>query len=146
MKQMVVIGCDHAGYPLKQELVIFLREMGFEVKDVGTHSTDSCDYPIFARDLCQVVVEEGVPGILICGSGIGMSMTANRIKGIRAALCMNEYMARMSRRHNNANVLCLGARIIGIDLAREMVRVFLEEKFEGGRHLRRIRLMDGVSF
>ncbi len=143
MEKRVIMGCDHAGYPLKIDLLSFLREKGVEVEDVGTHSTTSCDYPVFAKKLCERVLEDdGIVGILICGSGIGMSMAANRFKGIRAALCMNEYMARMSRRHNNANILCLGARILGIDVAKAIVEVFLEETFEGDRHLRRINLMD----
>ncbi len=142
MDNKLVIGSDHAGYPMKRELLSFLEEMGIDVEDVGTDSIASCDYPIFAKKLCERVLEKEIYGILICGSGIGMSMAANRFKGIRAALCMNEYMARMARRHNDANVLCLGARILGIDVAKAIVEVFVKEGFEGERHLRRINLMD----
>ena len=142
MKKKIIIGSDHAGYSLKEELKKYLKGKGYESLDVGCHSEESCNYPEFAYKLCQQVLDNSCLGILICGSGIGMSISANRIKGIRAALCVNEYMARMSRRHNNANVLCLGARVIGSDLAVSIVDSFLEEEFEGGRHEKRINLIE----
>ncbi len=142
MEKKVVLGSDHAGYPLKEKVKELLINKGYEIIDVGCNTPTSCDYPEFAKKLCKEVLKLSALGILICGSGIGMSICANRTKGIRAALCFNEYMARMSRRHNNANVLCLGARVIGEDVATAIVESFLQEKFEGGRHLRRIELMD----
>ena len=136
----IAIGSDHAGYPMKELLKSSIRELGHEVKDFGTLTEDSCDYPDYGE-----MVGEGVKsgdyeqGVLVCGTGIGMSMVANKIPGIRAALCCNLYMAEMSRRHNDANVLVIGGRVIGVDLAREMVRLFLATEFEGGRHERRIK-------
>lgn len=140
MPKTVYIAADHGGLTLKQEIAKHLENNGFSVQDLGTHSGESCDYPIFAHALCENVVREDHPGILICGTGIGMSMAANKCHGIRAALCANEYMARMSRRHNDANVLCLGERVLGIDLAKSIVDAFLESGFDGGRHQRRIEL------
>ena len=110
--------------------------------DVGTDTTASCDYPVFAFKLCDLVLEKNCLGVLVCGSGIGMSMAANRRAGIRAALCANEYMARMTRLHNNANVLCLGERWAGPGLAQSITEAFLQTRFEGGRHQRRIELFD----
>ncbi|MFW6005110.1 MAG: ribose 5-phosphate isomerase B [Desulfonatronovibrionaceae bacterium] len=140
-KPLLFFGSDHAGIHLKIKLIGLLEE-DFQCIDVGTRDAASCDYPIYAFELGRQVLKHDAQGILICGSGIGMSMTANRIKGIRAALCLNEYMARMSRMHNKANVLCLGERIVGPGLAESIARVFLGTGFEGGRHERRIHLMD----
>ena len=137
----IIFGSDHAGLGLKKELMAYLQP-GYEIIDVGTKDTTSCDYPVYAHKLCQEVLSKQTLGILICGSGIGMSITANRHPGIRAALCLNEYMARMARMHNDANVLCLGDRIIGVELAKSIVDAFLETNFEGGRHLRRIELIE----
>lgn len=142
MGKKIIIGSDHAGYVLKERLKEFLVAKGYDVNDVGCHEEKSCDYPEFAEALCKGVLNNSCLGILICGSGIGMSISANRIKGIRAALCFNEYMARMSRRHNDANVLCLGARVIGEDVAISIVETFVSEGFEGGRHQRRIDLIE----
>ena len=142
---LLVFGSDHAGFHLKQTLTEHLQGRGFEIVDVGTHTLDSCDYPAIAAKLAEKVLAEKALGVLICGSGIGVSMTANRFHGIRAALCTNEYMARMSRMHNDANVLCLGERIIGVDLAKGILDAFLATSFEGDRHLRRINLIDTVS-
>ncbi|MFN3599690.1 MAG: ribose 5-phosphate isomerase B [Aquificaceae bacterium] len=142
----IAIGSDHAGYPLKEKIKEFLLSKGYKVLDFGTESTGSTDYPLFARDVCLVVQRgEAQRGILVCGTGIGMSITANKFRGIRAALCLNEYMARMSRKHNDANVLCLGDRIIGDDLALAIVEVWLLTDFEGGRHERRVRLIKEVE-
>jgi ribose 5-phosphate isomerase B len=140
----IVFGADHAGFNLKSILKEHLGT-GREIVDVGTHSPDSCDYPEIAAKLARMVLERRALGILICGSGIGVSITANRFPGIRAALCSNEHMARMSRIHNDANVLCLGERIIGVDLAKAIATAFLEAGFEGGRHQRRVDLIDAQT-
>lgn len=144
MSTPVIIGSDHAGFGLKQHLATYAATLGFTPVDVGCDAPVSCDYPLFAGKLCDMVLEKGCLGILICGSGVGMSMAANRRKGIRAALCCNEYMARMSRLHNNANVLCLGERLVGIGLAEAIAEAFLLSQFEGGRHQRRIDLFDSL--
>jgi ribose 5-phosphate isomerase B len=137
----IVFGSDHAGFGLKDILLKHLAGR-FETVDVGAHSLESCDYPVMAGKLAVEVLSRNATGILICGSGIGVSITANRFEGIRAALCANEYMARMSRMHNDANVLCMGERIIGVDLAKAITDAFLETDFEGGRHQRRVDLID----
>lgn len=139
----LAIGSDHAGYELKSMLKDYLTNRGIEVVDVGTHSLASCDYPRFARDLCGMIQNKQVEyGVLVCGTGIGMSMSANRYRGIRAALCANEYHARMSKAHNDSNVLCLGSRVIGSELALSILAAWLETGFEGDRHLRRVNLID----
>ncbi|GFM38380.1 ribose 5-phosphate isomerase B [Desulfovibrio psychrotolerans] len=143
MSKKVIIGSDHAGFALKEVLVRHLESLGYTVSDAGPESAQSCDYPVFARKVCDMVLAEEVPGILICGTGIGMSMAANRQPGIRAALCTNEFHARATRQHNNANVLCLGERVTGPGVAMELARIFLETPFEGGRHQRRIDIFEG---
>ncbi len=140
----VILGSDHAGYPLKEKCLTHLREAGYACEDVGTHSSASCDYPRFAALACRKVLDTGFPGLLICGTGLGMSMSANRFPGIRAALCCDEYLARMARQHNNANVLCLGARVMEEDMALAVLDSFLRTEFEGGRHEDRVRLMDDL--
>ena len=135
---VVHLASDHAGHALKDLIARELARLGFTVTDHGTDSGESCDYPVFAHKLCDAVLTENGRGILVCGSGIGMSMAANRHDGIRAALCTTELHARLSRLHNDANVLCLGARITGEELALAIVVAFLETTFEGGRHQRRI--------
>lgn len=142
MSKIVCIGSDHAGLALKNILVPFLNGLGYTVEDMGPATTDSCDYPVYAEKVCAKVLETGMPGILICGTGIGMSMAANRHQGIRAALCTNEFHARLTRQHNNANVLCLGERVTGPGIAMELAKLFLETPFEGGRHQRRVDLFD----
>ena len=132
------IASDHAGLHLKSALVEYLSTVGFQAEDVGTYSGESCDYPDFAHRLCQKVLETGGKGILICGTGIGMSIAANRHEGIRAALCTHEFHAEATRAHNNANVLCLGERITAPGLACLLARIFLTTEFEGGRHAGRI--------
>lgn len=135
----IAIGSDHGGYQLKEHLVAKLSAEGFEISDLGTNSDESVDYPDFAEQVCRRVLDgEADIGILVCGTGIGMSMAANRHRGIRAALCHNEYSARMSREHNNANVLCLGDRVIGPGLAESIVAVWITTQFSGGRHQTRI--------
>ncbi len=135
----VVVGSDHGGLDLKIVLVDELEKSGVSVINVGTDSTESSDYPDFAAKVADVILKGDADlGLLICGTGIGMSIAANRYDGIRAALAGNEFMARMARRHNNANVLVLGGRVTGLELAKEILKAFLEETFEGGRHQRRI--------
>ncbi|MBQ2915960.1 MAG: ribose 5-phosphate isomerase B [Clostridia bacterium] len=137
----IVIASDHAGYDLKEKIKKYLAENGYEVTDCGTNSTDSCDYPEFANKLCLAIKDDPeMKGILICGTGIGMSMAANRHSHIRAALCHNEFTARLTRQHNNANVLCMGARTIGEELAFETMKAFLDTEFMGGKHERRINM------
>ncbi len=139
----IAIGADHGGYDLKEEIKRLLQEEGHQVEDFGCDSPESVDYPNYGKQVAQAVAEGRFDrGILICGTGIGMSITANRFRGIRAALCHELFTARMSRAHNDANILCLGARVIGPGLAREMVKVWLETPFDGGRHERRICMID----
>lgn len=139
----IAIGSDHGGYEYKEQIVTHLKEKGYECVDVGTYSTDSCDYPVIARAVTtKITTGEADRGILICGTGIGMSIVANKVKGIRAALCGDTFSARASRAHNNSNVLCLGERVIGINLAMDIVDIWLESKFEGGRHQRRVDMME----
>ncbi|MCK5063758.1 MAG: ribose 5-phosphate isomerase B [Candidatus Fermentibacteraceae bacterium] len=142
----VVLASDHAGYPLKCELVGWLKdEKGLDIEDLGPFSTDSVDYPDYAAALCRYMLDNSADlGILICNSGLGMSMTANRFRGIRAALCLFPRMAYYARHHNNANVLVLGGGIISAFQAKEIVDVFLSEEFDGGRHSRRTDKMDTV--
>lgn len=135
----IAIGCDHGGIGLKAEIVPLLQELGHMVDDKGCYSTDSVDYPDFAKAVCAQVQNNSCErGILICGTGVGMSMVANRFEGIRAALGNELFTARMSREHNDANVLCLGARVVGPGLAAEIVRAWVSTEFAGGRHQRRI--------
>lgn len=140
----IIIGSDHAGLSLKSGLVLHLSALGYTVLDMGTNSTESCDYPLIAQKVCTEVLERKGLGILICGTGIGMSMAANKINGIRAALCTSEFQARATREHNNANVICLGERVTGPGLALSMVDLFLNTDFMGDRHLRRIRQFDNT--
>ena len=139
MSRRVAVGADHAGVDLKDALAASLRGRGFEVHDCGTSGHDSVDYPDFAHAVCEdVAAGRSELGLLVCGTGLGMSMAANRHRGVRAALCAEPYSARMTRMHNDANVLCLGARVVGVGLAEEILDVFLATAFEGGRHARRV--------
>lgn len=143
---MIAIGCDHGGFALKQEVMRHLDELGLAYKDFGTYSEESCDYPIYGEAVARAVADgECERGILICGTGIGISISANKVKGIRAALCGDCYSAEMTRRHNDANVLALGAGITGPNLAKRMVEVFLNTEFEGGRHARRVAQLDAIQ-
>ncbi len=140
----IAIASDHAGFRLKNILKSHFKEHDFN--DVGTHSEDSCDYPDFARLAGEeVAAGRADAGIVICGTGIGISIAANKVKGVRAALCTNEFMAEMSRRHNNANVLALGARVIGEDLAVRIAEVWLNTGFDGGRHERRVEKIGKIE-
>lgn len=135
---MIAIGCDHGGYELKLEIKKYLDEKGIEYKDIGCDG-EPCDYPDIAKEVCDLVLNnEAEKGILICGTGIGISMAANKIKGIRAALCTDTYMAKFTRLHNDANVLCMGGRVLGGGVAIEITEAFLTTGFEGGRHQRRV--------
>ena len=139
---MIAICSDHGGYLLKEEIKKHLKEKGYEFKDFGTDSTASCDYPVYAEKVCRAVQSgECEKGILICGTGIGMSMCANKCKGIRAAVCGDHFSAEFTRKHNNANVLCLGARVIGAGVAMQLVDIFLTTEYEGGRHEKRVEMM-----
>ncbi len=136
---MIAIGCDHAGYPLKEEIRAYLEKQGIAYEDVGAYSLDSVDYPVHAKKACDLVVSGTCEkAILCCGTGVGISIAANKVKGIRAACCSDYFSAKYTRLHNDANALCLGARVIGTGLALELVDVFLNTPFEGGRHQRRV--------
>ncbi len=135
----IAIASDHGGLKLKEHLKKHLADKGFEIIDHGTHSEESCDYPDYAKKLCRDVAEgKAEKGILVCGTGIGMSITANKCKGIRAALCADVFSAKMSREHNDANVLCMGERTIGFGLAEMIADTWLASEFLGGRHARRV--------
>ena len=141
--EKVIIASDHAGFALKTALIQHLQKQGHHVTDMGTEAATSCDYPDSAKKVTDILLKDKESfGILICGSGIGMSMAANKVSGIRAALATCEFHARACREHNNANVLCLGERVTGVGVATDLVDIFLRTKFEGGRHLRRIELFD----
>jgi ribose 5-phosphate isomerase B len=147
MKQnKITIGCDHAGYELKLKVIDHLKSRGIEVIDVGTHSTDSCDYPNIAHAVCKNI-QDGVTelGILVCGTGIGMSMAANKHRGIRAAACSDTFSARLTRVHNDANVLCFGERVVGMGLAIDLVDNFIDAEFEGGKHQKRVDLITAIE-
>jgi ribose 5-phosphate isomerase B len=142
----LVIGSDHAGFPLKEEIKKHLDERGLEYEDVGTYDTKSCDYPVYAEKLCgKITSGECYRGILCCGTGIGMSICANKVNGIRAAACSDCFSAKFTRAHNDANVLCLGARVVGAGLADELVDLFIDTEFEGGRHQRRVDLITEIE-
>ena len=135
----VALGADHAGWELKEALKSWLMEAGYQVLDFGTHSPDSVDYPDYAQQVGEAVAVGKVDrGVLVCGTGIGMTMAANKIPGVRAALCGDAFTSRMSREHNDANVLALGGRLTDADLGRDILKVWLETDFAGGRHARRV--------
>ena len=142
----ITVGCDHAGLNLKKIVIAHLEERGFEVLDVGTHSTDSCDYPQIAHELCKNIQDGKTElGILVCGTGIGMSMAANKHRGIRAAACSDTFSARLTRVHNDANVLCFGERVVGMGLALDLVDAFVDAEFEGGKHQRRVDMITQIE-
>ena len=135
----IAFGCDHGGFPAKEELFNYLTKNGYEIKDFGTFSTDSCDYPEYAEAVCKSVLSgESEKGVLICGTGIGMSIVANKIKGIRCAHVTDLFSAEMTRKHNDTNVIALGARITETDMIIKLVETFLTTEFEGGRHAIRV--------
>lgn len=136
------IGNDHAAVDMKFEIVKYLEESGYEVVNFGTDTNDSCDYPVYGEKVARAVANgEADRGILICGTGVGISLAANKVKGIRAAVCSESVTARFSRLHNDANILAFGARIVGAETAKDMVNVWLNTEFEGGRHQRRVDLI-----
>ncbi len=142
----IAFACDHAGYALRSLVLGWLREEGHEVLDEGTYSEESCDYPDFAMKVARRVARgEAERGIVVCATGIGMAMAANKVRGVRAALCNDLYTARYSRLHNDANVLAMGARVVGPGLAEEILRVWMETPFEGGRHSRRLEKLAGIE-
>ncbi len=134
LTQTITIGSDHGGFRLKNEIINHLQKLGYEVSDFGCYNTDSCDYPLIAKDVAKEVLKTNGKGILVCGTGIGMSITANRFEGIRASHCTDTFTARMTRMHNDSNILCLGERITGSGLALDIVDIWLKTPFEGGRH------------
>ncbi len=141
---MIALGCDHGGYDLMQEVKAHLEERGLEYKDYGTYSKESCDYPVFAKKVGKAI-QDGVcdKGILICGTGIGISITANKMKGIRAACCSDTFTAKATREHNNANIIAFGGRVVGPGLAIDIVDAFLDTPFSNGeRHIRRIEQIE----
>ncbi len=142
----IAIGSDHAGFEYKERIRAALKERGIEVLDCGTHSNSPVDYPLFIRPVAEAVSRgEADRGIVLGGSGNGEAMVANRVRGVRCALCWNEISARLARQHNDANVISLGQRMMPLELALEIVRIWLETPFEGGRHQRRIELIDAVG-
>ncbi len=144
---LIALASDHAGFELKEHLKDFLRSVGEEFIDVGCYSTESVDYPEFGRKAALMVAsKECDRAILVCGTGLGMSIVANRVPGVRAALCYHVLTARLSREHNDSNVLCLGGRIIGNILAEEIVKTWLNTSFEGGRHQKRIDMIDQAGY
>lgn len=142
----IAIGADHGGYELKESIKKHLEEIGgYEIADCGTYSTDSVDYAAIAYKVGTTVTSENILGILCCGTGIGISMAANKVKGVRAACCSDYFSAKFTRLHNDANILCLGGRVLGAGLANELVDVFLTTEFEGGRHQRRIDQITAIE-
>ena len=137
----IIIGSDHGGFNLKQEVIKRLNTLNYEVLDLGCYTQESCDYPVIAKAVAKEVLNSNCKGILICGTGIGVSIAANRFEGIRASHCTDTFTARMTRMHNDSNILCLGERITGIGLALDIVDIWLNTEFEGGRHQKRIDMI-----
>ena len=143
---MIAIGCDHGGFEIKNAVIDYLKENGIEYKDYGCFSTESVDYPRYAYAVASAVAAgDAEKGIICCGTGIGVSMAANKVKGIRAAVCSDEFCAEMTRRHNDANVLCMGGRVIDSDKAVKLADIFLNTPFEGGRHMNRINIISEIE-
>ena len=140
---MIALACDHGGLEIKNAIIEDLKKKGVEYIDLGTNTTDSVDYPVYAKKLCAEITEGRCEkGILCCGTGIGMSIAANKVRGIRAAVLSDEFSAEMTRRHNNSNVLCLGGRVIDCDKAVKLADIFLNTEFEGGRHEKRVAMLE----
>ena len=141
----IALGCDHGGYELKEFIITVLNKLGYEHEDFGCYSTESCDYPDFGAAAARAVAEGKCDrGIVICTTGIGVSIAANKVPGIRCALCTDSLQAEMTRRHNDANMMALGAGVTGPNLAKRMLELFLNTEFEGGRHARRVALLDAI--
>lgn len=142
----IVIGNDHVAVEMKREIAEYLVSLGHEVVNVGTDSTERCDYPVYGEKAARAVAEGKADlGIVICGTGVGISLAANRVKGIRAVVCSEPYSAMLSRQHNNTNMLAFGARVVGIELAKLIVKSWLDAEFEGGRHAKRIAMLDEIE-
>ncbi|MGG7176932.1 ribose 5-phosphate isomerase B [Clostridium paraputrificum] len=142
----IALGSDHGGFELKEEISSFLKNSGYEIEDYGTYSTDSCDYADYSLKVAEAVVEKECDyGILICGTGIGISIAANKVPGVRAALCADTFSAHATREHNDANILALGARVVGTGLALDIVKAFLTAEFEGDRHVKRIEKITAIE-
>jgi len=143
---MIAIACDHAALEMKAEVIRILEERGLAYEDFGTYTADSCHYPIYGARAAQAVASGKCDrGILICGTGIGMSLVANKVKGIRCALCSDSYSAKMTRAHNDSNMLAMGARVIGIEVAKDIVNAWLDTPFEGGRHQTRVDMISAIE-
>ena len=139
----IALGSDHGGYNLKQHVIKHLEELGLEYKDYGTYDTKSCHYPVYGKAVAHAITSgECEKGILICGTGIGISIAANKVKGIRASLCSDTYSARMTRQHNDSNILCMGERVVGPGLALDIVDAWLNTDYEGGRHQARLDMLE----
>lgn len=143
---MIALGCDHGGLNLKKAVIEYLKENDIEFEDFGCYDEKSVDYPVYAYKVASAVRDKKADkGILCCGTGIGISMAANKVKGIRAAVCTNEFMAEFTRRHNDSNILCMGGRVIEEDTAVKLAKLFLETQFEGGRHQKRIDMISDIE-
>lgn len=142
----IAIASDHTGIELKSEIIKYLVELGYTVDDFGTNSKESTDYPIYGKKVAEEIAKGKYDGgVLICGTGIGISLAANKVKGIRAAVCSEPYSAKLSKQHNNSNIIAFGARVVGIDLAKMIVKEWIEAKFEGGRHAKRVDLISKIE-
>lgn len=142
----IAIGNDHSAVDFKNQIVDFLKNEGHEVLNYGTNESCSVDYPVYAKKVCEAILDNKADfGILICGTGIGISIAANKVKGIRAALLYNEYSARLTKMHNDANVIAFGARVMGVDLAISCIKAYMESDFEGGRHKKRVDMLEGCE-
>lgn len=143
MKKEIIIGCDHAGLKLKNDIIEYLSNKNYKVNDIGCYTSDAVDYPLIAQKVASEISQSNFEkGILICGTGIGMSIAANKVKGVRAVVCSDTTSAKFSRQHNNANILCIGERIVGKYLALDIVDAWLNTDFEAERHLRRVNLIE----
>jgi ribose 5-phosphate isomerase B len=143
---MIVVASDHVGLALKREIIRFLEDLELSYKDVGTYSTERTDYPIWGYKAARLIIsEECERGIIICGTGVGISLAANKVKGIRCVVCSDCYSAKLSRMHNNTNMLSLGARVVGTDLAKMIVQVWLDTPYEGGRHQKRLEMVSAIE-
>lgn len=143
---MIALACDHGGLSLKKEIAKYLSEKGVEYKDFGTHTEDSCDYPLYGAAAARAVASgECEKGIIFCGTGIGISIAANKVKGVRCVVCSEPFSAKLSRMHNNSNMLALGGRVVGVELAKMIVDEWLSAEFEGERHQRRIDLISKIE-
>lgn len=142
----IAIGNDHAAVELKREIAAYVKELGHDVENYGTDSSDSCDYPVYGEKVGKAVASGAADlGILICGTGVGISIAANKVRGIRAAVCSEPVTARLVKEHNNANIIAFGARIVGIEMAKEIVKAYLSAEFLGGRHEKRVELITQIE-